>query len=305
MIKYIFIFIMCIIFTMWLQETYGATTDTLKTTNTITTKTETLEKGSNLYYRFLIVEHTNSRGDLSRFGVSRKELDPDEMVQDLSISLPVISSATDMATLKGTVKIGTEMWTFVNEAIVNIGDGKLIVDTSIYVQDGNEGQAKYLTKEPYPSVKVAGNQLQRVIEFIDIGITIKVTPKILDDNMVSTKINTIVSEVLRESEEEGLLRVPVVSSRDMSTCVALHINQLEVLSELTVDKKVVLSKGIPFLRNIPLLGKLLFTTSEDSTAKTKLYIVGGFMSDGSHRYDGFDRDYKTNKEEIRKHFPFK
>lgn len=289
---------MCFIFTIWVQQSYGSTTETLKTTNT-------LEKGSNLYYRFLIVEHSKSRGDLSRLGVSKTELDPNDTMQDLSISLPVISSATDLATMKGTVKIGSEIWTFVNEAIVNIADGKLIVDISIYVQDGNEGQAKYITKEPYPSIKVMGNHLQKVIEFIDIGVTIKVSPKIQDDNTVITKINTVVSEVLRESEEEGELRVPVVSSRDMSTCVVLHVNQLEILSELTVDKKVVLSKGIPFLRNIPILGKLLFTTSEDSSMKTKLYIVGGFMSDSNNRYDDFKEDLKTNKKEINKHFPFK
>jgi len=264
--------------------------------------TKTIDNG--LYFRFLILEHSDARGDTNRFSINKEELNPDSKFQGFSISLPAITNASDLASIKGSLKIGTEVWTFINESIVNIGDGKLIVDAALNVNNKGEGTAKFISKEPYPTIKVAGNQLQRIIEFIEVGISIKVKPEIKGDK-VESYVSVSVSEVMRQSEENNEFQVPIVASRDLETFIDFNFGEMEILSELTVDKKITLSKGIPFLRNIPWIGKILFTSSQKSITKTKLYIVGGVDMANKNNLKSFKKKMNESREDIEKTFPFK
>lgn len=273
--------------------------------------TKTLEKKAappleevNLYFRFMIVEHSKSRGDLNRFSATKEPIDAKDAVQDFSISLPNFSGESDQAAMQGTVVIGSEVWTFVNESIVKIGDGKLIVDTALHVKNGKQGKVEFITQEPYPTVKTIGNNQQNVVEFIKIGIEIDVKPQKVGD-IVGTEVQVKVSEVMRQANEGDTVQVPVVTSRDTSTYIDLKMNQMEVLTELTTDKKLTVERGLPFLRNIPFLGPLLFSSFQDVTTQTKLYIVGGVTTADRKALRNFKEMKKVNQEEIDNHFPMK
>ena len=267
-----------------------------------TTKTQPLDINYNL--TFIVVEQTNSRGDMNRFSVSQEALEPDSTVQSFSMILPNILSK-DLASITGVIKIGDSLWTFVDQSIVNISGGKLIVHTKINVKNGETGTAKLISKEPYKTIKVVGNTEQNVIEFIEVGITISAKPKFVDKNTVCTAIELKLSEVLRESGEERETTVPVTSLRDLTTSVDLTMMQLEVLGELSIDKKVNVEKGIPFLRNIPLLGKLIFSTTEDHYYQTKLYIVGGINPTNEADIENYKELRKEAEKLINKRFPLK
>ena len=211
----------------------------------------------------------------------------------------------DLSTMQAILRIGDDIWTVTNESIVKIGEGRLVVNTSLSVKDGQEGAVKLITKEPYNSIKTIGNKPQNVIEFIDVGVDITAKPKILNETMVNSDIDLKISEVMRESEEERNVHIPVVSSRDIQTNIDFQIGQLELLGELTIDKKINTSSGIPFLRKIPLLGPVFFSSFKEQVIKTKLFIVAGVRYSDQRRMESFEQLKQENIEKIKEEIKFR
>jgi hypothetical protein len=296
-----------------LDEVLENALETIGTTETISfdkvsTKTSILDSRStvpcNYNFTFILVEKESSIGDVSRFSIGKKEIgDTGDTLQGFSILMPVLENIQEAAVIEATLKIGDNLWKIVNESIVKISDGKIVAHSDVFVKDGKEASTRMVSKEPYKSVKVAGNTEQIVIEFIDVGITVTVKPQRVGD-FINTDLSAEVSEVLREADEHREITIPVTSSRDIRTNIDLIPGRLEVLSELTIDKKVTTKKGIPFLRNIPIIGTLVFTVHTEGVVSTKLYIVGGIIDkqDGIRRFEEFRDD---RSEEIKERTPFK
>ena len=241
----------------------------------------------------------DSRGDINRSSVQQTTNDPDQTLQDFSIILPSNASSTELSSITGVLNLGGDIWTFVNESILNLSSGRLVVNTKISVKDKGKGDTKLISKEPFDTVKVVGNTEQRVTEFIDVGVILSVSPVVMDENTVQAEISVSISEVLKEPDQGRGTTVPVISTRDVNTMIDLQVNQLSILSELTVDKKINTESGVPYLRNIPLIGKTFFTSKKETVARTKLYIVGGVNTGNKKRLEAFNELRKENQKIIK------
>lgn len=276
-----------------------ATTQTIQTTQTVQTTQTTQTAKVNLKLTFIIVEYSKERGDTNRFTAKQESMDPGDTIQNFSVVLPAMGNGQDLSKITAALRVGDDIWTIENESIVRIGEGRLVVDTSMNVKDGEEGSVKLITKEPYNTVKTIGNNQQNVIEFIDVGVDIKAKPVILSNKSISSEIVLKLSEVMRESEEERNVHVPVVTSRDLNTNINFKVGQLELLGELAIDKKIKVRSGVPFLRNIPLLGPLLFSSFREQAVKTKLYIVAGIKYSDQSKMSDFQKMKDENLKEIK------
>jgi type II secretory pathway component GspD/PulD (secretin) len=114
-----------------------------------------------------------------------------------------------------------------------------------------------------------------------------------------------ISEVLRENDRSRETRVPIVSFRTVDTGMNFTPGRLELLSELTVSKTIKVKSGLPYLRNIPYLGPLLFTHSSDEKVNTRLYIVGGVSAPRENQIKEFEALKKQIEEENNKKTRFK
>lgn len=266
--------------------------------------TASLQNGSNIDLTFFIVEHSSERGNIYKFSSNKVSGDPDAVIQDFSIFISSIVPDTEVGVIEGMLKIGDEIWSFTTKNIVKISNGRLIVNTKLNIKDGEKGSAELVSKEPYNTVKTIGNQPQNVVEFIDIGIKIEAEPKILENGLIQVKIILSVSEVLRESGKERDTNVPVVSTRDINTTIDFEVGKLEILSELTIGKKIITKSGFPYLRNIPLLGRAIFSYSREFSVNTKLYIVGGVSFSKTNRikeFEDFKRKIEIENQKVQKY----
>ncbi len=106
----------------------------------------------------------------------------------------------------------------------------------------------------------------RTFDYRDVGIQLNITPHIGAGGMVRMVIGSEFSKVVEE--QEGQLRT---SKREADTTVSVESGETVVIGGLIQDDKVILTKQVPLLGSIPLLGRLFRFESED-VEKTNLLI---------------------------------
>jgi hypothetical protein len=112
-----------------------------------------------------------------------------------------------------------------------------------------------------------GNTFNNV-ERQDVGITLRLTPQISSGDSVTLKIFTEVSSVTAIDERLG----PTTSIRTSETSVITKDSQMIVIGGLMSDDLNESERGVPFLKDIPVLGHLFKNTTE-RRRRTNLLIL--------------------------------
>lgn len=124
------------------------------------------------------------------------------------------------------------------------------------------------------------------IEREDVGLTLKVTPQINEGDTVKLDLEQEVSSVIAISETSG----PVTRKRSIKTSVLVDDGGILILGGLMQEEVKDTTSKVPFLGDIPLLGKL-FTSESTSLEKQNLMV---FLRPSILR-DDKDAAYVTNE----------
>ncbi len=106
----------------------------------------------------------------------------------------------------------------------------------------------------------------RTFDYRDVGIQLNITPHIGAGGMVRMVIGSEFSKVIEESE--GQLRT---SKREADTTVSVESGETVVIGGLIQDDTVKLTRKVPLLGSIPVLGHL-FRYEREDVEKTNLLI---------------------------------
>jgi general secretion pathway protein D len=102
----------------------------------------------------------------------------------------------------------------------------------------------------------------------DIGLTLKITPRIDSDDKVSLKVESKIEDILPGS----VVGLPTTSKREISTTTIVNNGQSIIIGGLVKDNKNVTLQKVPLLGDIPVLGSL-FRHKEVDDDKTTLVIL--------------------------------
>lgn len=116
-------------------------------------------------------------------------------------------------------------------------------------------------------VAVPGSGVTQSTVFKDITLSLKVTPQVTGDNSVIMNM-----EVLREflGSVRGDAQAPI-NSRSAKTVVIVRNGQTAVIGGIYQDDSTQIESGVPWIRNIPVLGAL-FSQSKETKNKNELLI---------------------------------
>jgi general secretion pathway protein D len=117
--------------------------------------------------------------------------------------------------------------------------------------------------------KTTDNTAYSNYEYKDVGVTLKVTPFINQQNFVKMMIYQEVSRVEGNSLEGTI--TPVTKKRVAETTVEVKDGETVVIAGLIEDGNTTNESGIPGLMDIPLLG-WLFKTETDKVSKKNLLV---------------------------------
>ena len=146
------------------------------------------------------------------------------------------------------------------KAVINVSDSIPIV-TSQQVPIGGT-----TTQTATNTTSVVGTQS---VEYRDAGVILTVTPRIGEKGTVALDIKQEVNDIGNAEPPTGSRRI---IKREAETSVVLVNNQTLVLGGLIRERHETQDRGIPLLKDIPLLG-YLFGAKVRTTNKTELLIV--------------------------------
>ncbi len=111
------------------------------------------------------------------------------------------------------------------------------------------------------------NQIDRQ----DVGITLRLTPQISSGNSVTLKIFTEVSNVIESTLSSNL--GPTTTIRTSETTAITKDGQMVVIGGLMSDNVTDTDSGVPFFKDIPVLGHLFRETNSDRRRTNLLIFI--------------------------------
>jgi general secretion pathway protein D len=120
------------------------------------------------------------------------------------------------------------------------------------------------------SVVTTGAPVVNTIEYRDTGVTLKVTPRVNQGGTVMMDVSQEVSDVSQTST--STLNSPTINQRKISSTIAVHDGETIAMGGLITDNRTKTSSGIPILSDIPVLGSL-FGTKSDQITRTELVVL--------------------------------
>lgn len=137
----------------------------------------------------------------------------------------------------------------------------------------NNREARILVGSRVPfiaSTRLGDFALDRSVQYEDVGATLTIIPTINQDDYVSVQIlqevNSLTNQVIASA-----LNAPVISTREASTRAIIRDGQTVVIGGLIGDSRDYSDSGIPFLKDIPLIGNL-FKHQIETRTRTELAI---------------------------------
>lgn len=120
------------------------------------------------------------------------------------------------------------------------------------------------------SVSAPGAPIVNNVELRDTGVILKVTPRVNDSGNVTLDIAQEVSDVAQTTTSG--INSPTIQQRRLASTVVTRTGQMIALGGLIRDARTRIKSGIPVLSQIPAIGGL-FGTYSNNAARTELIIL--------------------------------
>ena len=104
----------------------------------------------------------------------------------------------------------------------------------------------------------------------DIGLTLKVKPRLSSNNKVTLEVSTVIEDVL-DNESPSADR-PTTTKREVKTTAIVNNGEMIILGGLIKNAGGKGVSKVPFLGDIPVLGEMLFTHTSDLSRETNVVI---------------------------------
>lgn len=147
--------------------------------------------------------------------------------------------------------------------------GKARILSNPRITTMNEKPAMIFVGEKYPYVVsvVDGGTTTESVQFEHLGIALRITPSIIEDEFVVVQVEPEVSYITGFVGD-----YPRVNSRSAVTHVRIKNQQPFVIGGLLDQKESTVVSKVPFLGSLPMLGKL-FTSDATEVKNSELLIV--------------------------------
>ncbi len=149
------------------------------------------------------------------------------------------------------------------------GDGKarVLANPRVTTMDGVE--AAVITGERFPIfvTETNGNQTFTIKQDIVAGIELRITPRVNEGDMITTKIRTQVSSITGVTSAG----YPTTSTREATTTIRVRAGETIVIGGLKETREIKQATRIPILGQIPWIGRL-FSSERVETRESELFI---------------------------------
>ena len=157
-------------------------------------------------------------------------------------------------------------------AIATKSDVRILSTPEILATNNREAHILVGSKVPFVASTRLGNDIaiDRTVQFQNVGTNLTIIPTINQDDYVSVQILQEVSTLTTQTIQSAL-NAPVISTREASTRATIRNGQTVVIAGLIGSTDEYTDSGVPFLKDIPILG-FLFRRQDHTRNRTELAI---------------------------------
>lgn len=191
---------------------------------------------------------------------------------NVSGATPTATTGSGTFTFAGTV--GSDFKTVI-DMLATTSKAKLLAVPHVLVSDNKEAriqvgeQVPIVTSETFGSSTVAP---QRTIQYKDIGIILKVKPRINQGGLVSLDLSQEVSSYDTIKLFDGEENI-IVKKTEATTNLVVQDGQTILIGGLIREDISSARSGIPFLSKIPVLGYLFGSTTDENHRKELIILL--------------------------------
>lgn len=218
-------------------------------------------------------------------GVFVNELGPAVGLGIGQVVAAAIGDSTAQAALAGSLPIGLTLagaaedsqgrtrFGYLLNALNRDGNTRILSTPSLLALDNEESQISIGREVPFITGNFTtnsngSNNPFQTIERRDVGITLKITPHVIDDNTVELAIDQEISSISAGSFGAADL---VTDKRTITTKAIIENGELIVLGGLIDEKTLSSMQKVPLLGDIPVIGAL-FRNQSETTSRQNLMI---------------------------------
>lgn len=171
-------------------------------------------------------------------------------------------------------KINVENIQMALDLMLENGNARILSDPNITTVSNKTSEIGVTTTIPIETINrfTEGAVIQDIVSFqdLEIGITLKVTARINEDDIITLKVNPIIEEIIGYTGPADNQR-PITSNRSMTTEVRVKHGETLVMGGLLKESKFEIVRKLPILGSIPILGAI-FQHKSSQTENTDLTI---------------------------------
>lgn len=202
-----------------------------------------------------------------------------------------INSTTGAITLPTTIGFGTILSDFGTSKLLGLlnadeqtGTARILAEPTLMA--GNKDSASFLAGGEIP-IPVAQNSSTGVptitIIWREFGVKLNFWSEILSDSLVKLHIRPEVSSLdFGNAIEISGFKIPALRTRHMETTIDVRRDQSLIISGLMDDERQKTKQGIPYLKDIPILGSLFSSTNWQRNETELLVVVTPVITDPMH-----------------------
>lgn len=153
------------------------------------------------------------------------------------------------------------------------GDTNILANPRIRVK--NREKARILIGDRVPVItttSTANVGVAESVNYLDVGLKLEVEPNVYLDNEVGVKVNLEVSNIVREVRSATGTLTYQIGTRLATTALRLKDGETQALAGLISDEDRSSVAGIPGFTDLPVLGRL-FSTQSNDRSKTEIVLL--------------------------------
>ncbi|MCH7923245.1 MAG: type II secretion system secretin GspD [Nitrospinae bacterium] len=192
------------------------------------------------------------------------------------VATPTIPTSTAATALGGLSLFVTNPERFIAtlDMLASEGNLNVVSSPSILTSENKEAEINVVTEVPIPRTTVDPNSdtTTTTFEFKEVGVKLKITPKINENGYVTLDIEEELSEIGEVFIAEDGDREFSFLTRSAKTSVVIKDNQTLIIGGLISESARETLTGIPILNRIPIL-KRIFGRTVITKEKTELIVM--------------------------------
>ncbi len=153
------------------------------------------------------------------------------------------------------------------------GDTNILANPRIRVK--NRDKARILIGDRVPVITTTATAnvgVSESVTYLDVGLKLDVEPNVFLDNEVGVKVSLEVSNIVREVRSRSGGLTYQIGTRLATTSLRLKDGETQALAGLISDEDRKAATGVPWLIDLPVLGRL-FSSEKSDRSKTEIVLL--------------------------------